>query len=285
MASQGKGLYGSDTGGSNRPKAALAELIGTAILVFAGTSVATAAILERATAGPSYDSLAIALVFGLALAALVGALGHVSGAHLNPAVTLGLAATNRFPRPYVPAYIVAQLLGGIIGSLATWLTYGGPARATAKLAATYPADGVGDFRALLVEILVTFILVFVIMAVATDDRVPSAAIAPIAVGFALALGVFIAGPVTGGAVNPARALGPMIVAGDLSSFWLYILGPIIGGVLAAFVYDRVGAKTQAPDAEEIPALADSDDDNDRSDGDGEGNGRRRQPARPGARRA
>jgi glycerol uptake facilitator-like aquaporin len=87
--------------------------------------------------------------------------------------------------------------------------------------------------------------VFVVMAVATDQRAP-AAIAPIAVGFALAVGVFIAGPVTGGAVNPVRALGPMIVAGDLTSFWLYILGPIIGGVLAALLYDRTMAQTQGP---------------------------------------
>jgi glycerol uptake facilitator-like aquaporin len=116
----------------------------------------------------------------------------------------------------------------VLGAVATWITFGGVgARSEAKLAATYPAQGVGDLQAFIVEILITFILVFVVMAVATDDRAP-AAIAPIAVGFALAVGVFIAGPVTGGSVNPARSLGPMIVAGDLTSFWLYILGPIIG---------------------------------------------------------
>jgi glycerol uptake facilitator-like aquaporin len=96
-----------------------------------------------------------------------------------------------------------------------------------------------------VEILITFILVFVVMAVATDQRAP-AAIAPIAVGFALAVGVFIAGPVSGGSVNPARSLGPMIVAGDLTSVWLYVLGPVIGGVLGAFLYDRFMAQTEAP---------------------------------------
>jgi glycerol uptake facilitator-like aquaporin len=104
---------------------------------------------------------------------------------------------------------------------------------------------VGDLQAFVVEILITFILVFVVMAVATDERAP-AAIAPIAVGFALAVGVFIAGPVTGGSVNPARSLGPMIVAGDLSSVWLYILGPIIGGVLGALLYDRTMAQTEGP---------------------------------------
>ena len=131
-------------------------------------------------------------------------------------------------------------------ALATWVTFGGAgARSEAKLAATYPAQGVGDLQAFVVEILITFILVFVVMAVATDQRAP-AAIAPIAVGFTLAVGVFIAGPVTGGSVNPARALGPMVVAGDRTSFWLFIPGPIIGGVLAALLYDRFMAQTDAP---------------------------------------
>jgi hypothetical protein len=109
-------------------------------------------------------------------------------------------------------YVGAQLVGAVLGAFATWITFGGPARAEAKLAATYPAQGVGDLQAFVVEILTTFILVFVVMAVATDERAP-AAIAPIAVGFALAVGVFIAGPVTRGSVNPARSLGPMIVEG------------------------------------------------------------------------
>ena len=251
MAQRGKGLYGSDSGG-NRTKAAVAELIGTAILVYAGTAVAVAAILERPTAGPAYDSLAIALAFGLALVALVGALGHTSGAHLNPAVTIALTVTGKFPRDHVPVYVIAQLLGAILGAIATWITFGGPAREEAFLAATFPAEGVSAFRALAVEAMITFVLVFVIMAVATDDRVPSAAIAPIAVGFALAIGVFIAGPVTGGAVNPARALGPMLVAGKLTSFWLYVLGPILGAVAAAFVYDRVVGQAEAPDGADEP---------------------------------
>jgi MIP family channel proteins len=156
-----------------------------------------------------------------------------------------MAAARKFPWAYVPYYVAAQLLGAILGALATWLTFGGPARSQASLAATYPARGVGDLQAFLVEVLITFILVFVVMAVATDDRAP-AAIAPIAVGFALAVGVFIAGPVTGGSVNPARTLGPQIVAGDLTSVWLYIVGPIVGAVLAALLYDRFMASTEAP---------------------------------------
>jgi MIP family channel proteins len=244
--SGGGGLYGSQIDASHLVGAAIAELVGTFILVFGGTAVAVAAILSRPTAGGAYGSLAIALAFGLALAIVVASIGHVSGAHVNPAVTLGMAATGKFPWNYVPIYIAAQLVGAVLAALATWLTFGGAgARSEASLAATYPARGVGDLQAFLVEILITFILVFVVMAVATDQRAP-AAIAPIAVGFALAVGVFIAGPVTGGAVNPARALGPMVVAGDFTSVWLYILGPIIGGVLGALLYDRFMAQTEGP---------------------------------------
>jgi MIP family channel proteins len=244
--SGGGGLYGSQIDASHIVGAAIAELVGTFILVFGGTAVAVGAILVRPTAGAAYDSLAIALAFGLALAIVVAAIGHVSGAHVNPAVTLGMAAAKRFPWNYTPIYIVAQLVGAVLAAFATWLTFGGAgARSEASLAATYPARGVGDLQAFLVEILITFILVFVVISVATDQRAP-AAIAPIAVGFALAVGVFIAGPVTGGAVNPARALGPMLVAGDFTSVWLYILGPIIGGVLGALLYDRFMAQTEGP---------------------------------------
>jgi MIP family channel proteins len=243
--SGGGGLYGSQIDDSHMVGAGLAELVGTFILVYGGTAVAVGAILARPTAGAAYDSLAVALAFGLALAIVVASIGHVSGAHVNPAVTLGMAATGKFPWRYAPVYVGAQLVGAVLAACATWITFGGPARVEAKLAATYPAQGVGDLQAFIVEVLITFVLVFVVMAVATDDRAP-AAIAPIAVGFALAVGVFIAGPVTGGAVNPARALGPMIVAGDLTSFWLYVLGPIVGGVLAAFLYDRTMAQTEAP---------------------------------------
>jgi len=234
------GAYGSSTSDPILP-AALAELVGTFILVFGGTAVAVGAILSLPTAGGAYGSLAIALAFGLALAAVVAAIGHVSGAHVNPAVTLGLASIGQFTWRSVPYYLGAQLVGAVLGAVGTWIAFGGPGRNEAKLAATYPAQGVGDLQAFLLEILITFVLVFVVVSVATDSRAP-AAIAPIAVGFALAVGVFIAGPVTGGAVNPVRALGPMLVAGDLTSVWLYILGPIVGGVLGAFVYEKTMAQ-------------------------------------------
>jgi MIP family channel proteins len=241
----GGGLYGSQIDADHMVGAALAEIVGTFVLVYGGIAVAVGATLVRPTAGAAYDSLAVALAFGLALVAVVAAIGHVSGAHVNPAVTLGMAATGKFPWKYAPIYVAAQFVGAVLAALATWLTFGGPGRSEAFLGATYPTEGTGDLQAFLVEVLITFILVFVVMAVATDQRAP-AAIAPVAVGFALAVGVFVAGPVTGGAVNPARALGPMIVAGDLTSAWLYILGPIIGGIMAALLYDRFMAQTEAP---------------------------------------
>src|SRR5215210_5624712 len=241
---QAQGLYGSDVGG-NVLGSALAELIGTFILVFTGCAVAVAAVLQRPTAGPAfYDSLAVALAFGIALVVVVAAIGHVSGAHVNPAVTLALAVTNKFPWGHVPVYLGAQLLGAILGAIAVWISYGDAARELAAVAATFPVDGVGDPRAFLVEIFVTFILVFVVLSVATDDRAP-AGVAPVAVGFALACGVLIAGPVTGGSLNPARTLGPMIVAGQFNALWVYILAPVLGGVLAAVLYERFVSEADA----------------------------------------
>jgi MIP family channel proteins len=242
---QTQGLYGSQIDASNMLGSAVAELIGTFILIFTGCAVATAAILQRSTAGPlSYDSLAVALAFGLALVAVVAAIGHVSGAHVNPAVTLALAATNKFPWQFVPIYVGAQLVGAILGAIAVWITYGEPGRELADVAATFPAEDVGDIQAFVVEVLVTFILVFVVISVATDERAP-AGVAPLAVGFALACGVLIAGPVTGGSLNPARSLGPMILAGRFDAVWVYILAPIVGAVLAAFIYDRFASRSDA----------------------------------------
>jgi glycerol uptake facilitator-like aquaporin len=135
----------------------------------------------------------------------------------------------------VPVYLIAQLLGAIAAAFAVWLCFGDAARDQANLGATALAENVSVMRGLLTEALITFVLVFVVGLVAGDPRVPSARIASIAVGFALACGVFVGGPLTGGGVNPARALGPMIVSGQLDDFWLYIVGPLVGGVLAATV--------------------------------------------------
>src|SRR4051812_11702315 len=127
------GLYGSDLG-ANLSRSAATELIGTFLLVFAGTAVAVSGVLGSG----SYDSLAPAFAFGLILVALVTALGHVSGCHLNPAVTLGLAATKKFPFAYVPAYLGAQVIGAVLAALTLWATFGSAARDKAALAAPSP---------------------------------------------------------------------------------------------------------------------------------------------------
>ena len=231
---QGGGLYSSTTGGTlARPL--VAEVVGTFVLVFVGCSVAVAGALQRPVAGPPYDSLAVALAFGIALVAIVAAIGPVSGGHVNPAVTIGQAAIGQFPWRHVPAFVGAQLAGAILAAFAIWLCFGDAARDDANLGATALAEGVGAGRGLLTETLITFVLVFVVGLVASDPRVPSAPIASIAVGFALAMGVFVGGPLTGGGVNPARALGPMIVSGQLDDFWIYIVGPPIGAVVAALL--------------------------------------------------
>jgi glycerol uptake facilitator protein/aquaporin Z/aquaporin NIP len=236
------GLYGSRIGA--RPvRAAITEFIGTAVLVYVGTSAAVASAVRGEAV---YDTLAVVLAFGLVLVALVAALGHVSGCHLNPAVTLGLAVTKRFPWSAAGVYVLAQLVGGLVGALATWVSYGDRARTLGALGATNPAPGVSAGQAFVVEVLVTFVLVLVVVSVATDERAHGAT-APLAVGFALAAAIFVAGPLTGGAVNPARALGPNLLAGDLAPLWIYLLAPTLGGVLAAVVYDRVLAPAEPPE--------------------------------------
>jgi MIP family channel proteins len=231
--------------GPSRSRAGAAEVIGTFFLVYAGTATAAAAHLGETIAGSPADSLAIALAFGFVLAAMVAGLGQVSGAHLNGAVTLGLAVTGRFPWRFVPTYLLCQLFGAVLGAGATWATLGERSRTVAQLGATFPAPGVGELRAVVVEALITFLLVFVIIATAGDDRVTHAVAAP-AIGFALVGAVLIGGPVTGGAANPDRALGPMLLAWNFTSLWVYLVGPLVGGVVAAVTYDRFVSRTTAP---------------------------------------
>ena len=243
-----KGLHGHRIHPGNMLRAGVAEAVGTFFLIYTGTATAGAAALGKSTAGTPPDSLAVALAFGFVLIALVGGLGQVSGAHLNGAVTLGLAVTGKFPWRYVPAYLGFQLVGAIAGAGATWVTFGSVVRDKAHLGATTPAAGVSDLRAFIVEALITFLLVFVVMAVATDARVPAALAAP-SIGFALIAAVLIGGGITGGAVNPDRALGPAIMSGTFTSLWIYVLADILGGVIAALLYTHVVFKATAPTME------------------------------------
>jgi MIP family channel proteins len=238
------GLHGHPLAGDTG-RAAVAEFVGTFILVLSIAATAVAAALDMPVAGPAYSSVAVPLAGGFALMVVVAGLGHISGAHLNPAVTLALAARGRFPWRNVPAYLIAQMAGALTAALTVWAIDGDRARTTAKLAATSPAAGVGAGRVLLVEAVVTFVLVLVVIAVATDDRVPRSGAAA-AIGFALIVAIFISGPVSGAGVNPARALGPMLVAGQLTDWWAYLVGPLLGGLVAVFLYDGVLRPGSAP---------------------------------------
>ena len=208
-------------------------------------STVIGAALATPVAGVPYGSLAVPLAGGIALAIVVASLGHVSGAHLNPAVTVGLAVNRRFPWAYVPVYIVAQFVGAVGAALVAWGIFGGRARTVAHLGATYPATGVGTWSVFLAEGVVTFLLTLVIMSVATDDRVPRG-IAAIAIGWALSAAIFISGPVSGAGVNPARAIGPMIVAGKFTDWWIYLIAPVVGAGLATTLYQRFLRRGNAP---------------------------------------
>ena len=214
-----------------------AEATGTFVLVLAITSAAVAATLSRPVAGAPYGSLAVPVAGGLALAIAVAGLGHISGAHLNPAVTLGLAVNGRFPWAYVPGYVLAQFAGATAAAAVTWALYGNQARSIAHLGATAPAAGVSAGRVLAAEAVVTFVLVLVVVAVATDTRVPRG-IAALAIGAALAVAIVISGPVSGAGVNPARAIGPMILAGQFPDWWAYLTAPLAGGAVAVALYDK-----------------------------------------------
>jgi len=241
---------GAPAPAASRPRAAVyvpalaAELLGTFMLVFAITATAVAAGQNHPVAGASFDSLAVVLANGLTLTALAAAHGPSSGGHFNPAVTIALAAIGRFAWRAVPGYLLAQLAGGVLAGLATWTVGGDAARTRAHLAANAPAPGVSDLRALATEALITFLLVLIVTAVATDARIPASA-APLAVGLSLAAAVFVGGPVTGAAVNPVRALGPMIVANHYTAWWVFIVGPVVGGLVAAFAYRYLIAERQS----------------------------------------
>lgn len=213
----------------------LAEGIGTCVLVLAITAAVVAATLADPIAGVAYGSLSVPVAGGVSLAILAASFGPVSGAHLNPAVTLALALNRKFPWTRVPAYLVAQFAGAIGAALLVWWFYGPDARSVAHLGATAPAAGVDAWQVFGVEAVVTFVLVLVVVAVATGRRAQSS-IAPLAIGAALAGAILISGPISGAGVNPARALGPMIVAGTFTDWWVYLIAPIIGGCLAATLY-------------------------------------------------
>ncbi len=194
---------------------AAAEAFGAFALVFAGCG----AIVTDTVHADVLGAVGVSLVFGLVIMAMVYATGHLSGAHLNPAVTLAFALTRHFPRREALAYIAAQLLGAIAAAallLAVW-----PSQ-PADLGTTLPS--VGDGSALVYEAVLTAFLMFVIMAVATDTRAVGAG-AAIAIGGTVGLDALFGGPITGASMNPARSIAPALVSGELHDLWIYIARP------------------------------------------------------------
>lgn len=236
--------------------AAVAEAIGTYLFVLFGTgavvAVGTAAQSAAVTGevGVAFGLFGLAaagLAFGFGIVVAVYAFGHVSGAHVNPAVTLGLAVTRKFPWTAVPVYIAAQFAGALLAALTIYAVYpDSAADPPLVLGASLPAAGEG--LALLAEFVITFLLMVVIMATATDDRASPPAVG-LAVGLTVGAGVIAMLPVSGASFNPARSLGPMIVAWDFPGWWVYIVGPLAGALAGALVYDlftRRGSPPEAP---------------------------------------
>jgi glycerol uptake facilitator protein len=221
----------------------LAEAIGTGILVLFGAGSVVAAL----TVGGGeldYAGLGmVAITFALAIALAIYAFGNTSGAHLNPAVTVSLAAVGRFPWSEVPAYIGAQLAGGLAGAALIWAAFGGDA-VDLGMGQTSIADGTNYLQAIVAEAIGTFLLVTAIMALAVDKRAPGGW-AGLMIGLSVAAAILLIGPLTGGSLNPARTFGPLVVAaiGGGDTFWgdlpAYVIGPVIGGVVAAMAYDAV----------------------------------------------
>jgi len=217
----------------------LAELLGTFWLVFGGCG---AAVLSAAFPNVGIGFVGVALAFGLTVLTMAFAIGHISGCHLNPAVTVGLVAGRRFPVSELPAYIVAQVVGGIAGAGVLYVIASGKAGflVSAGLASNGYADhspgGYSLLACLVAEVVLTFMFLMIILG-ATDRRAPSG-FAPIAIGLGLTLIHLIGIPVTNLSVNPARSTGPAVFVGGwaLEQLWLFWVAPPVGALIAGVVY-------------------------------------------------
>ena len=214
----------------------VAEAIGTFALVFAG---AGAVMVDAKT--HELGHVGVAITFGLVIMAMIYAVGHISGAHFNGAVTLAFALTRHFPWPRAAGYWAAQLTGAVAAAALLRASLGN----IAHVGATLPSGS--ERQSFLWELVLTAILMFVIMAVATDTRAVGEA-AAIAIGGTIGLDAMFGGPISGASMNPMRSMGPAFVSGDLYALWLYIVAPVIGASLGALLYQFVRGEVQAPAA-------------------------------------
>jgi aquaporin Z len=215
---------------------AAAEFIGTFALVFVGVgSLTTARTLTD-----------VGLAHGLVIAVMCSAVGHISGGHFNPAITFGFVVTRRIDPLLAVVYWITQLGAAILAALLLkWVL---PASAVTSIKLGVPALGqsVGAGEGLVIEAVLTFFLVWVVFATAVDPRGAFKAIAGLAIGFTITLDILMAGALTGAAMNPARAVGPMLIDGTWDNFWVWIVGPLAGGTVAALLYDLLYLRPTSP---------------------------------------
>ncbi|QOV88674.1 MIP/aquaporin family protein [Humisphaera borealis] len=198
-----------------------AEFIGTYAMVLAGTG----AIVVDAVRNGAIGHAGIALTFGLIVMAMIYAVGDISGAHFNPAVTLGFWASGRLAASHIPRYLLAQLAGALSASVTLRVLFGD----VKSLGATLPSDGI--WQSFTLEILLTALLMFVILHVSTGPR-EIGTMAAVAIGGTVALEAMFAGPICGASMNPARSIAPAVVSGNLSGLWAYVVAPVLGALLA-----------------------------------------------------
>jgi MIP family channel proteins len=208
----------------------VAEFVGTFTLIFIGGGAGIAVAAYSPTAG---NLIAVALANGLAIGIMVTNLGHISGGHFNPAITLGFVTTRRITLPLAVTYWIAQLLGGVLAAVVLRLLTSEAAVRKGALPFPHIADG----KALVFEAILTFFLVWAVWATAVDPRGAFKAIAGLAIGLTITIDVLTGGRYTGAAMNPARALGPEVAGKLFTGWWVYWIGPIIGAVLASGIYE------------------------------------------------
>ena len=223
-------------------KASIAEFIATFALVFIG---AGAVVMTGVSDG---GLVAVALAHGIVLAVMVSITGHISGGMVNPAVTIGLWVTGKLETNRTVAYIVAEVLGGICGALVLKLVIPSAvfdaAHGGTPLVNT--ASGMGVGKAVLLEAVLTFFLVFSVYGTAVDDRGPFAKTAGFTIGLVLTFDILAGGPLTGAAMNPARQIGPAVASGTWTDWWVYWIGPIAGGIIAGVAYWAAFLRTKEP---------------------------------------